>query len=220
MIDVGHSDLDATRLQIRQTRQSSFPSAWKHLRELSLYFGLTSDTFDWAFDLIVHACNLQSLSLGLYFNESKAFFIRLGASNACRRLTSLTLTSMHVASSNHLGQPISRLKDTLQSLCIWHIVINEGDAWSIVLEQWRTQLVRLQRFSLDWLTDYIRRYSNGTIYHFPSLLENSIIPESGGRKFTLRIRKRRNGPKLYGVDYDGPSVDKAIEMLVNAAEYL
>ena len=218
VVDVNHGDLDTTRLQMWRARLPSFLSTWKHLRELSLNFGLKSDTIDWALELIVNATNLQSLSLSLYFDKPKALFTRLCASNACRGLTSLTLASMTVASSQHLTELFCRSKNTLHTLSIWHINIHDGEAWPAVLEQCRIQLIHLQRFSLNILADRINQDHTSTMYHFPSLSEDLIIPESGGRKFTLTRKNRKGGRSVFGVDYSGARVDNALKMLIDAAE--
>lgn len=125
---------------------------------------------------------------------------------------------MTVASSQHLTELFCRSKDTLHTLSIWYISIHDGEAWPTILEQCRTQLIHLQRFSLNFLTNYTRHDYARTMYHFPSLSEDLIIPESGGRKFTLTRRNRKGGRKVFGVDYSGARVDNALKMLIDAAE--
>ena len=217
VVDI-HGDLDTTRLQMWHARQPSFLSTWKNLRELALVFRLKSDTVDWTLDLIVNATNLQSLSLSLYFDEPQTLFTRLCASNACRGLRTLRLASMNVASSQHLTELFCRSEDTLHTLNIWNIVIHDGEAWPTILEQCRTQLIHLQRFSLNFLTNYTRHDHARTMYHFPSLSEDLIIPGSGGRKFTLTRKNRKGGRSVFGVDYSGARVDNALKMLIDAAE--
>lgn len=65
IVDFGSGYIDARRLQMWQYRQPLFRSGWSHVQELSLVQSLmTSETFDWAIGLIVHATSLRKLSLG------------------------------------------------------------------------------------------------------------------------------------------------------------
>ena len=54
---------------------------------------------------------------------------------------------------------------------------------------------------------------------FLGLLSDSVILESGRRRWTLTEKKWKKEKRILGVDYEGPRMDKALDMLVKAAEY-
>ena len=216
-VDFGRGQVDAKRLQIWQYRLPSFRNGWSHMRELSVEQSLTSENFDWAIDLIVHATGLRKLSLGFEFDYSASFIERLCSSNALHGLASLRLACAHVT-SDKLFKLIVRSRCSLRALSFQHVSIESGGDWPTVLGQLRDQLPLLETISVHWLAGYGRE--SGTHVMFPSLSSNPVVPGSGGRRFTLTGKRWKGERRIFGVDYQGPGVDKALEILVKAAEYI
>jgi len=217
IVDFESGQVDAKRLQMWQYRQPSFRSGWSHVQELSLAQSLTSETFDWAIGLIVHATSLRKLSLGFGFDHSASFIERLCSSNALHGLASFSLACAHVT-SDKLSELVVRSRYSLRALSFRHVSIESGSEWPTVLGQLRDQLPFLENFSVHWLAHYGRE--GGTHVMFPTLSSNPVVPGSGGRRFTLAGKKWKGERRIFGAAYQGPGVDKALEMLVKAAEYI
>lgn len=217
IVDFSSGVVDEKRLQMWQYRQPSFRSGWSHVQELSFVHVLASETFDWAIDLIVDATSLRKLSLAWDFGRSASFIERLCSSNALHGLQSFSLDHAHVA-SDKLSELLVRSRYSLRALSFRHVAIESGSDWPTVLGQLSDQLPFLENISMRYLFRY--RHDGRYQFIFPSLSSNPVVPGSGGRRFTLKWGWRKRESKLFGVDYQGPGVDKALKMLMNAAEVL
>lgn len=219
IVDFQYGYIDAKRLQMWQYRQPLFRSGWSHVQELSLAQSLmTSETFDWAIGLILHATSLRKLSLGFGFDRSASFIERLGSSNALYGLVSFSLTSTNIASDGQLRELVVRSRQSLRALSFRHVCIESGSDWPTVLGLLRGQFPSLEKFSVYWLVHYGRESGNHVM--FPTLSSDPVVPGSGGRRLTLAWKKWKGERRVFGADYQGPGVDKALEMLVKAAEYI
>ena len=215
--DRGTNSICAKRLQMGQYRQPSFRTAWAHVQELILEQNLTLETFDWAIDLIVNATSLRKLSLDVGHDQSGPFLERL-----CHVSTLSSLESFKLArastSVEHLSRLIERSYNTLRVLSLMHVSAERLSDWPIFLGRLRKHAPFLQSVSIHWIRTY--NYDLYQFVAFPGLLIDSVVPHSGGRRWTLTEKKRKKAKRILGVDYEGPRVDMALDMLVKAAEYI
>ena len=212
----GSSFLDDTKLPMAQCRQPSFLHAWAHVRELILDQDLTYETFAWSLDLVLHAIHLRKLKLNLGFDQSEAFIKQLcAADSAPRSLESLTLSCGHTSIA-HLSQLIEQCHGTLRTLRLQQISISRVGDWPTALARLSCQAPLLDSISVHWLSafgDEPRAYVT-----FPSLVTDHVVPGSKGRSLICTSKKWKGEKRVFGVDYRGPCVAKALEMLVRAAE--
>ncbi|KAI9880797.1 MAG: hypothetical protein M1830_000233 [Pleopsidium flavum] len=177
IVDYGSGQVDAKRLQMWQYRQPSFQSGWSHVQELSLVQSLTSETFDWAIGLIVHATSLRKLSLGFGYDHSASFIERLCSSNVLHGLASFSLGCAHVT-SDKLSELVVRSRYSLRALSFRHVSIESGSEWPTVLGHLRDQLPSLENFSVHLAHSLWSRERNSRHVSYPL--------ESSGRAWIRR----------------------------------
>ena len=212
----GDSFLDAKKLPMAQLRQPSFFHAWAHVRELVLEQSLTHEKFAWSLNLILHATRLRVLSLDLGFHQSEAFVERLcAAESALRSLESLSLARSHMTVA-HLSQLIEQCSGTLRALSLQHLSISRFGDWPIVLGQLKSHAPLLESISVHWLSAH--GDEPGAHVKFPGLVSDHIVPGSEGRSVTWTTKKWKGEKRGFGVNYRGPGVGKALEMLVREAK--
>ena len=212
----GTSFLDAKRLPMAQCDQAPFLRAWAHLQELILEQTLTHETFAWSLNLVLHAPSLRTLSLNLGFDQSEAFIERICAaeSELCF-LESLSLRCGHTTVA-HMSQLIEKSRGTLRALSLQQVSLSRFGDWRVVLERLKSQAVLLESISMHWLTAY--GDEPRTLMVFPSLVNDHLVPGSGGRSVTWRTKRWKGVKRLVGVNYRGPGVDEALKMLMSSAE--
>ena len=211
------NSIHAKRLQMWQYRQPSFRTAWARVQELVLEQKLTPETFDWELDLILNATSLRKLSLDVGRDHSGPFLERLCHLSSFQSLESFKLARAST-SVEHLSRLIERSHDTLRVLSLKLVSTERLSDWPIFLGRLRKHATFLQSVSIHWLTTH--SYEVHKVVMFPSLLINSVVPDSGGRRWTLTEKKWNKAKRIFGVDYEGPRVDEALDMLVKAAEYI
>ena len=212
----GTSFLDAKRLPMAQCDQAPFLRAWTHVQELMLEQTLTPETFAWSLNLVLHAPNLRTLSLNLGFDQSEAFIERLcAAESALCFLESLSLRCGHTTVA-HMSHLIEKSRGTLRALSLQQVSFSRFGDWLVLFERLNSQAVLLESISVHWLT------ANGdeprSLMVFPSLVNDHIVPGSGGRSVTWRTKRWKGEKRIVGVSYRGPGVDEALKMLVSSAE--
>ena len=211
----GYSSLGAKRLQMSLCQRPTFRNAWKTVEELNLEHSLTSETFDWAKDLVLHATSLKKLSLQFGFNYTTSFIAELLAfPRVFQGLQELRLRSANVT-FNMLSSVLNRSSTNLRVLSLWHVYLQEG-TWVAILEQLRNSIPLLESISINWPKEYI----NDAIVHiqFPALEDNGGTPDFNGGKFELRYRKWEGKRRLWGADYHGRlGMDKALDILAKSA---
>ena len=212
----GSSFLDAKKLPMAQSRQPPFLHAWDHVQELVLEQSLTPETFAWSLDLVLHARRLRVLSLDLGFDQSEAFMERLcAAESAPCSLESLSLARGHMTVA-HLLQLIEQCGGTLREISLQHLSISRFGDWPIVLGRLRSHALLLESISVHWLAahgDEPRAHVT-----FPGLVSDHVVPGSEGRSVTLTTKKWKGEKRVFGVSYRGPSMSKALEMLMREAK--
>ena len=215
--------LDTKKLPMAEIRQPSFLNAWAFVRELVLEHTLTPETAAWSLSLVLHATGLRVLSLDLGFDQSEAFVERLcAAKSALRSLERLSLARGHMAVAQ-LSQIIEQNSGTLRALSLQQLSFSRYNDWPIALGRLRSQAPLLESISVHWLTAYGDWLTaNGdeprSFVIFPGLVSNPVVPGSGGRSMTLRTKNWRREKRVFGVNYSGPGIDKALEMLVKEAQ--
>ena len=205
--------IDAKRLQMWQYRQPSFREAWAHIQELVLHQFLEPKTLDWGIHLIIDATSLRKLSV-IVGRSSRPFLERLSQVTSLHSLESFKLTCAHT-SVEVLSRLIERFHDTLRVLSLSNIYLQRLTDWLIILGRLGNQAPFLHSVSISGLTTSSSEVNQ--VIMFPSLVIDPVVPESGGRKLTLI--KDRTWQKIFGVEYQGPRVDKALDKLVKAVEY-
>ena len=205
--------IDAKRLQMWQYRQTSFREAWAHIQELVLHHFLGPGTLDWGIDLILDATNLRKLSVNVG-PSSHQFLERLCQVTSLYSLESFELACAHT-SVEILSRLIERLHDPLRVFSLSKICLERLTDWPFVLERLGKQAPFLHSISICELST--PDFDASQIITFSSLIIDPVVPESGGRKFTLT--KDQTWGEIFGVEYQGPRADKALDKLVKAAEY-
>ena len=212
----GTSFLDSKRLPMAQCDQAPFLRAWTHVQELMLEQTLTLETFAWSLNLVLDAQNLRTLSLNLGFDQSEAFIERLcAAESAPCFLESLSLRCGHTTVA-HMSQLIEKSRGTLRALSLQQMSLSRFGDWLVMLERLTSQAVLLESISVHWLTAY--GDEPRTLMVFPNLVNNHIVPGSGGRSVTWRTKRWKGETRIVGVNYRGPGLDEALKMLVSSAE--
>ena len=196
-----------------QYRQPSFREAWAHIQKLVLHQCLGPETLDWGIDLILDATSLRKLSVNVGFCQSRPFLERLCQITSLKSLESFKLACAHT-SVKILSRLIERLHDTLRVLSLSNIYLQRLTDWPIVLGRLGNQAPFLHSVSIHTLKG--SDYEFNHIITFASLIIDPVVPESGGRKFTLI--KDRKWREITGVEYQGPRVDKALDKLLEALE--
>ena len=211
----GRGSVDAKRLQMQSYQQPAFIAAWKNLEELHLEHYLTSETLDWARDLVLHTLSLKKLSLRFSFDHSSLFIDSLLSSPAhFQGLHELKLGSIYI-SAGMLSTLLLRCRDSLRRLSFWHVRIQSG-AWVQIL----TELMTF-RFLEDIVVDWPKECRNEESVHvqFPKLDINPVFPDSEGRKFKLMYKQWKGKKRVCGASFHGRvGMDKALEVLVESVE--
>ena len=208
--------LDVKRLPMAHCDQAPFLRAWTHVQELMLEQTLTPETFAWSLNLVLHAPNLHTLSLNLGFGQGEAFMERLcAAESAPCFLESLSLRCGHTTVA-HMSHLIERSRGTLRALSLEQVSLSRFGDWLVVLERLKSQAVILESISVHWLTAY--GDDPRTLMVFPSLVNDDVVPGSGGRSVTWRTKRWKGEKRIVGANYRGPGVNEALKMLVGSAE--
>ena len=206
--------VDANRLHMWQYRQPSFRKAWAHIQEIVLCLAMKPDTLDWGIDLITDATCLRKLSVTVGYSESFPFLERLCELTSLDGLESFKLAEAYT-SVEILSRLIDRWYDTLRELSLSKICLQRPTDWLIVLARLGNQAPFLHSLSIYSLTT--SEYESDRTMTFVSLEIDPVVPDSGGRKFTLI--KDRVWREITGVQYQGPRVDMALDKLLKALQY-
>ena len=213
----GTGRVDKKLLQVPLYRQPTFRTAWAHLQELCLEYSMTLGTFDWAKDLILHTTGLRKLSLDFEFNHSYSFLgSLLSSAHILQGLQDFRLGCAHIT-VDMLSSFLLYARDSLRAVSFRDVYVFRG-TWVAILRELRSNFPPLERISVDWLKEY---RSRGKInIEFPTLSENPVVPNSQGRKFTLRYNEWKGVERVLGPSYHGRAgMDAALEILAKSAEH-
>ena len=186
-----------------------FRVGWANLEELDWGLSLRSLDIEWTVLLISRASNLKKLSLSPQSHNALAFcsFLkRLCFTDTLPKLQELKLTNAGFT-EKAVSQMLLLFRDNLRTLSIAHCHIRpDWGTWPSALREWGSTLGSLQRFSLEAV---------GTIFEqviFPSLHDDPIVPDTGNLSFELTY----GHDGCQGVNYQGPHMDKALEILARS----
>ena len=213
---LGPGDLDPRRLPFAHCRQQSFLNAWMHVQELMLEPSLTPETFYWSLNLVRKAPHLRTLLLNLGYDRGETLIKRLcnGDSVPCF-LESLSLAHGHTTVA-HLSQLIQKFGGTLRTLSLEQIYLSRFEDWPLAFERIRSQAPLLECISINLLMaawdDKPR-----SLVEFPGLVNDHIVPGSGGRSLTWRTQYWKGKERIFSVNYRGPGVGEALKMLGRSA---
>ena len=133
-------------------------------------------------DLILYATSLRKLSLDVGRDQSSPFLERLCHVSSLHSLESFKLARAST-SVEDLPRLIQRSHNSLRVLSLKHVFAQRLSDWPIALGRLEKHAPFLQSISIHWLsTDNYEVYQ---LVMFPSLLIDSVVPELGGRRWTL-----------------------------------
>lgn len=115
-----------------------------------------------------------------------------------------------------MSQLVQKSRGTLRALSLQQVSLPQFGDWPLALEGLRRQAPLLECVSVSWLMAY--GDEPYTRVHFPGLVDDHVVPGSGGRSVTWTTKRWKGEKRIFGVDYRGPGVGEALKMLVRLAE--
>jgi len=219
----GKPNLDGLQSPIQQ---ASFRQAWAHLQELEFWTSLPGTAVPWASDLIVLAKNLRRLTIVCNVCDDlstiNSLLDRLSHTKL-PRLQEFTIQHTQLDAET-LCRFLYNFQYSLRVLNISCVTIENG-TWASVLKNLGAQLDALWKISIDQLIEQPLLLPAAShrerLQCFLSLKNDSIIPGTGGRSFTLVEGNDWAGQcsrkcKVYGINYQGPRMDVALETLASS----
>ncbi|MCJ1415618.1 hypothetical protein MMC32_001950 [Xylographa parallela] len=218
--DGGANLMDMDRLESRDIQTPLFWTGWAHLEELVLHVSVSSNTLEWACNLVLGAPSLRKLEIGHGTNndeEDPAFFEKLHSASTLPKLQELTLADQS-STEDFITNFIAQFGHSLRALSMNHIHnILEGK-WERVLGRWRLDLPFLERISVLDLVEY-----NDGLVHlatFPSLSDDRLVPGTDGVQFKLTDGGHYREIETIGVSYDGTNMDIALKELIDVMDVI
>ncbi|KAL9102173.1 MAG: hypothetical protein Q9163_002647 [Psora crenata] len=228
----GPGRLDVKRLQFPVYQQPAFRCGWAHLQELYLEHGIAADQIDWVVDLISHAPTLQKLSLTFQSDACSTDLInRLIIGHELPALQYLKLFCARVTVKQMSGLLMAS-RNSLRELFLRHCYVRDGGPWVTFFRELAKYFLLLESINFVRLTEY--GTFAGNCVHYPTLLDNPIVPGSKVTSFPERsefrllqplqlpaklIWKPRHGIRwAVGIKYRGPQVDAVLNMMADLAQ--
>ena len=210
----GRQTVDAKRLHTLQYQKPEFRTAWAHLRDLSLIQTITTDTMDWAMELVSYAVNLKRLTLEfLGHDHSRSFIDRLSSADILPRLQELKISCTNITVETLSGF-LLRFRNSLRILSFKHVMIDSDGHWESVFGQLGRKFPLLESICVHSL---LREGRPRPIHiaFFPELTDSPVLPGSQDRWVDMGEKKFHRTSRLFCVSYRGPGMDLALEMLVS-----
>jgi hypothetical protein len=217
---VGSGWVNINKIEMDVFCQEKFRVAWAHLKELILSVELSNSEFNWAYELVTRATNLQILSLGFYNGADAGKFLDLlDSSPQILKLRDLRISRMTVK-ENKLLRLLRYFSGSLCALSIGCVSIQgEHCNWITILSQLAITLPHLESIAVTKLGELDE--TQFRFIMFPNIWRNPVVPGTRGRSFEPIFRRRyRNEQRLFGVRYEGTGITAALEMLTNSAEHI
>ncbi|KAL2009508.1 hypothetical protein VTN00DRAFT_5315 [Thermoascus crustaceus] len=178
--------------------------------ELGQGFSLTLDIFDWSMELLIRAPRLQKPALNTdHVTPGDELLVRLSSMQPLPKLRELRFCKVHSTEGTIL-RLLLQLRESLRAVSLGFCNIESGGTWRAVLHALRHECPSVEGIDLFRLVESPRK---DRYVAFPALLESAIVPGLGGQKFILTTRHSRGQLRVWGVDYSGPRMDTALELL-------
>ena len=221
--------IPTAKLSLDLFRQSRFKILWTDLYELILEYEISHDQYDWIFDLILCASNLQILSLG-FEDESGIFLKRLVSATSAPPLRKLTLESAKLSGQLILDL-LNKFKGSLIDLCLRYVASDEDSSWNSILVFLAEKPLQLRRLSLFYLCESWDVW-NSNVIRFPALrkltkVDSMFVTDIHEKHHYRRWGQMDNVMRLeywgrreivMGVSYKGSEMKMALETLAKTAE--
>ena len=225
----GGGRIDLKRLQLQPYQHPRFKSGWAYLQELYLDYYIDSDDSDWALNLILHAPNLQKLSLNFNQGADVPLIHRLTSEHRLPRLQSLRLACAQVT-VEQISKLLTNSYDSLHVLALRFVTIGSGGSWGEIFRELRAKFSRLESISLGWLRK--ETADERSLVSFSTLHKNPLVPGSErtmprsdcrllqpwGLPITLTYKKWCGETRVFGVRYHGSQMDVVLKILIESAE--
>jgi hypothetical protein len=215
-VPYGTLNLDILQCPIQQL---TFKKGWAHLQDLEIYISLPMTVVPWVSDLVVLATYLRKLAIRCGGCADKttinSLLDRLSHSTKLPSLQEFTLLSGPI-DAEILCRFLNHFRHSLHKLELSFINIYHG-SWASVLRELGMQLHTLKKISVIRVSEHPSR----PVYFTP-LIYNPMVPETVGHSFTLLQNLERDCSrkcKVYGIDYQGPRMELALEKLANSIEF-
>ncbi|KAJ5981141.1 hypothetical protein N7481_008439 [Penicillium waksmanii] len=216
---IGSNHVEMECLSSLDLGKQGFIAAWAHVQDLSLQYTMGSDdasealqTADWTIELVQYATRLIKLDLNFDLGDQADSIIRrLSTLNSLCQLQELTLESFSLVSEEALPEFLYMVRKSLQTVSFSSSTL-PGGCWISILKCLGSEFPSLKSINLQFL-----RGTDQGLLHFPRLSESPDVDE--GTSFTVEQKMRRRGLLNTTVGYSGPSMGKAISILVECATF-
>lgn len=162
----------------------------------------------------VNCRSFEFYSLDLYLRRnvnSLSFIERLSFANDLPSLQELHLSTIKIP-EDVLSRLILRFRKSLRTIFIRFTIIGAHGGWSSIFREWKGKFPLLDRINLNVLKE-VWGNSRMTATLFPALYDSPRAP--GTENFKL-LMVRFDG-KPVAVEYKGPRINDALEMLASSA---
>lgn len=214
---IGNNHVEMECIGPLDLRKPEFTAAWARIQDLSLQYTMGSDdasaalqNADWTVELVQYATRLIKLDLNFDLGDQADSIIhRLSTLSSLYQLQELTLESFSLVSEEALPEFLSTVRKILRTVSFSFLAL-PGECWISILESLGSGFPSLKSINLQLL-----RGINKGLLHFPRLSESLDVDED--TSFTTVQKKRRRGLLNTTAGYSGPSMGKAIWILVECA---
>jgi hypothetical protein len=216
---IGNNHVEMECISPLDLRKPGFTAAWSYVQDLSLQYTMGSDdasaalkNVDWTVELVQYATRLIKLDLNFDLGDQADSIIhRLSTLSSLCQLQELTLESFSLVSEEALPELLYTVRNSLRTVSFSCSTL-PGECWISILKSLGSEFPSLKSIDLQLL-----RGTNKGLLHFPRLSESLDVNED--TSFTVVQKKRRMGLLNTTVGYSGPSMGKAIWILVEYATF-
>ncbi|KAJ5205095.1 uncharacterized protein N7498_005974 [Penicillium cinerascens] len=216
---IGNNHLEMECICPLDLRKPGFTAAWAHIQDLSLQYTMGSDdtsaalqSAGWTVELVQYPARLIKLDLNFDLGDQADSIIhRLSTLSSLCQLQELTLESFSLVSEEALPELLYTVRKCLQTVSFSFSTLPD-ECWISILKSLGSKFPSLKSINLQLLTG-----TNKGPLHFPRLSESLDVDED--TSFTVVQKKPRGGHLNTTVGYSGPSMGKAMWILVECATF-